>query len=52
MDLTSLILFLVIGLVAGWLAGRIMKGGGFRSCRGFNCWSDRRVPRRLAILIY
>ena len=29
MDLTSLILFLVIGLIAGWLAGRIMKGGGY-----------------------
>jgi len=25
----SLILYLVIGIVAGWLAGRIMKGGGF-----------------------
>ena len=25
----DIILFLVIGLVAGWLAGRIMKGGGF-----------------------
>jgi uncharacterized membrane protein YeaQ/YmgE (transglycosylase-associated protein family) len=25
----SLILFLVVGLVAGWLAGRIMKGRGF-----------------------
>ncbi len=29
MDAQSLILFLVIGLVAGWLAGLIMKGGGF-----------------------
>jgi uncharacterized membrane protein YeaQ/YmgE (transglycosylase-associated protein family) len=29
MNAQSLILFLVIGLVAGWLAGRIMKGGGF-----------------------
>ena len=29
MDLLGLILFLVIGLVAGWLADRIMKGGGF-----------------------
>ncbi len=29
MDTQSLILFLVIGLAAGWLAGRIMKGGGF-----------------------
>jgi len=25
----NLILFLVVGLVAGWLAGRIMKGAGF-----------------------
>ena len=29
MDLMRLILFLVIGIVAGWLAGQIMKGGGF-----------------------
>lgn len=29
MTIESMILFLVIGLVAGWLAGRIMKGGGF-----------------------
>mgnify|MGYP001310980439 CR=1 FL=1 len=29
MDTTSLILFLVIGLVAGWLASRIVRGGGF-----------------------
>jgi len=25
----SLLLFLLIGLVAGWLAGKIMKGRGF-----------------------
>src|SRR3990172_2675488 len=25
----SLILFLVVGIVAGWLAGRIMRGAGF-----------------------
>ena len=25
----SLVLFLVVGIVAGWLAGRIMRGGGF-----------------------
>jgi len=25
----SLIYFLVIGLIAGWLAGNIMKGGGY-----------------------
>ena len=29
MNLQSLVLFLLIGLVAGWLAGRIMRGGGF-----------------------
>ena len=30
MDVQSLIIFLVIGAVAGWLAGLIMKGRGFR----------------------
>ena len=29
MGLTSLIIFLAIGAVAGWLAGTLMKGGGF-----------------------
>jgi uncharacterized membrane protein YeaQ/YmgE (transglycosylase-associated protein family) len=29
MDLRYLIWFLLIGLAAGWLAGRIMKGKGF-----------------------
>lgn len=29
MDITGLIIFLLIGAVAGWLAGTIMKGGGF-----------------------
>ncbi len=29
MDTQSLVLFLVVGLVAGWLAGKIMKGSGF-----------------------
>jgi uncharacterized membrane protein YeaQ/YmgE (transglycosylase-associated protein family) len=28
-DLTSLIIFLAIGALAGWLAGNIMKGKGF-----------------------
>jgi uncharacterized membrane protein YeaQ/YmgE (transglycosylase-associated protein family) len=28
-DTTGLILFLVIGALAGWLAGTLMKGGGF-----------------------
>jgi uncharacterized membrane protein YeaQ/YmgE (transglycosylase-associated protein family) len=29
MDLTSLLIFLAIGAVAGWLAGVILEGGGF-----------------------
>jgi uncharacterized membrane protein YeaQ/YmgE (transglycosylase-associated protein family) len=28
-DITSLIIFLAIGALAGWLAGTIMKGRGF-----------------------
>jgi len=29
MEGMSLILFLLIGAIAGWLAGNLMKGGGF-----------------------
>ena len=29
MDPTAIIIWLVIGAVAGWLAGQIMTGGGF-----------------------
>jgi len=29
MDITSIVIFLVIGAIAGWLAGNVMKGGGF-----------------------
>ena len=29
MDITSLLIFLAIGAVAGWLAGILMSGGGF-----------------------
>ena len=29
MGLTALIWFLIIGLIAGWLAGKVMRGGGF-----------------------
>ena len=28
MELTNLVIFLLIGAVAGWLAGQIMRGGG------------------------
>jgi uncharacterized membrane protein YeaQ/YmgE (transglycosylase-associated protein family) len=29
MSLTGLIWFLLIGLIAGWLAGKVMRGGGY-----------------------
>jgi uncharacterized membrane protein YeaQ/YmgE (transglycosylase-associated protein family) len=29
MDITSIVIFLVVGAIAGWLAGVVMKGGGF-----------------------
>lgn len=29
MDLTGLIIYLAIGALAGWLAGKFMKGAGF-----------------------
>ena len=29
MDPQALIIFLIIGAVAGWLAGQVMAGGGF-----------------------
>ena len=29
MTLQGLIWFLLIGLIAGWLAGKVMRGGGF-----------------------
>lgn len=29
MDLTSLVIFLLVGLVAGWLAGKLVRGGGY-----------------------
>jgi len=29
MEVSSLIWFLLIGLIAGWLAGQMMRGGGY-----------------------
>lgn len=29
MALSSLVWFLLVGLIAGWLAGQVMKGGGY-----------------------
>ena len=57
MDLTSILIFLAIGAVAGWLAGVIMKGGGFGlvgdiiigiigaviGAGSLECWASRRA---------
>lgn len=37
MDFTQLIWFLIIGVVAGWLAGQIFRGGGY------GLWGDLAV---------
>jgi uncharacterized membrane protein YeaQ/YmgE (transglycosylase-associated protein family) len=29
MDIVGLIIFLLIGLIAGWLASKLVRGGGF-----------------------
>ena len=29
MDAQSLIIFIVIGVIAGWLAGQVVRGGGY-----------------------
>lgn len=29
MDATGLLIFLLVGAAAGWIAGRLMRGGGF-----------------------
>ena len=29
MDLTALLIFVIVGAIAGWLAGQIVKGYGF-----------------------
>ena len=29
MDGESLIIFIVVGIIAGWLAGQVVRGGGF-----------------------
>jgi len=29
MDITSLVIFLLVGLIAGWLAGKVVRGGGY-----------------------
>jgi uncharacterized membrane protein YeaQ/YmgE (transglycosylase-associated protein family) len=29
MDIQSIIIWLIVGAVAGWLAGMVVKGGGF-----------------------
>ena len=44
----SLLVIIVVGIVAGWLAGRVMEGWRLRIDRRFAGRSDRRLYRRLA----
>ena len=37
MEPTGLIAFLIIGAIAGWLAGTLMKGGGFGLLGKYRC---------------
>ncbi len=37
MDFSQIVWFLIIGVVAGWLAGQIFRGGGF------GLWGDMAV---------
>ena len=49
MTLVGFIIFLVIGVVAGWIAGQIMNGGGFGLFRNIIVGVIARVDRRMAL---
>ena len=48
MDAQSLIIFLIVGAIAGWLAGQIMRGGGFGLVGEYHRRNYRCLPRRYA----
>ena len=49
MTLTDIIIFLLIGAVAGWLAGVIVRGGRFWPCRRHRGRHYRLADRRLVV---
>ena len=48
MEITQLIVWIIVGGVAGWLAGLVVKGLGFGLIGNIVLWHRRRVCRRLA----
>ena len=42
----GILAWIIVGLIAGWLAGQVMKGG-LRRGRRHHSWTPRRGPRRL-----
>ena len=52
MTLTGLIIFLLIGAVAGWLAGVYHKGGRLWPGRQHRGRRYRLADRRLVVLVY
>ena len=49
MDAQALIIWLIVGGVAGWLAGMVVKGGGYGLIGGHHRWDYRRPHRWLVI---
>ena len=45
----SLLIIVVVGIVAGWLAGRVIEGRWIWLDRRFVGGADRRIHRRLAV---
>lgn len=45
----TILIWLFIGAVAGWLSGLVVKGGGFGLLGGYRDWNHRRVHWRLAL---
>ena len=43
--------YIIIGIIAGFLAGKIMRGGGFWPYYKFVTWYSRRSARRLGICL-
>ena len=51
MDIQSLLILLIVGAIAGWLAGIIVKGYGFGLIGNIVVGDRRRVHRQLAVSV-
>jgi hypothetical protein len=43
----GLIAWIIIGVIAGWLTGKLMKGSGFWILDGHDSWLDWSIGGRL-----